>query len=134
MWLLVTQKTIDEPRLFVLKTNPWYSESWLPDYGWLEGIDRAIACTAFSDPNNPLFNLLIPRISHQTRSYLGFVLQLPFQSHYDISIMTLGVQFDTYSVFPVWLCWLKPDPKTYLHWCKHPPIAPNIFILSNKQK
>ena len=56
--VLDTQKTIVEPWLLALKNNIKKDDI---AKGWLQGTDWAIACTALSNLNYPLLNLISPK-------------------------------------------------------------------------
>ena len=89
--------------------KPWYSESWLLDYGWLLGRDYEIACTALGDPLNPnllkfIWKSVPPKIDHL----------IPLWSHCELSmnlIMKLRVQSDTYLIYPIWFVEQIPFQK-----------------------
>ena len=53
-----------------LHWNPWYNESLLLDYGWMQGGTCAIACPTLNDPCNPHFNLTLAHKNHSKPSLI----------------------------------------------------------------
>lgn len=84
MWLLDTQRTIDEPWLPALQSR-WSRESLLLDYG-CEGETKQLYKLLWVTLVIHILTLIYSWESHETKSNPGFDTQIPSKINYNLSI------------------------------------------------
>lgn len=105
-----------------LHWNPWYNESLLLDYGWMQGGTCAIACPTLNDPCNPHFNLTWAHKSLEIESNTGFGTQFLPETHYDLSIkLIMTFRTTNWHLFnlPCGICSLDPKHVPFLFFLKN---------------